>query len=226
MTFSKISGQKSLHILRRSPQWAVVQRFLETSEPEYTFPRSLTSDDRDTVRQIAQHFDCKFKVITEGNEKEIKIFKPDYSVFETIEAEQSSKQQQVEELKDDILRLQLCLSLAQKTLSRDQAKIKFLTRETEIFKKHLKAPLDKMLALKLEHSKKKIPDDGICSACDKSQVANAVYPCSHIFCKECACKFLTERECGACSSTVDGQLPIEQTDEPEAKRPRYFQVLY
>ena len=185
-----------------------------------TFPRSISADDRETVRQIAQHFDFTYKVLTEGNEKEIRVFKPDFSRFEQVEAAQDLKSKEIDSLKDALLNSHFCLGLTQATLNRDQHKLKLLAKEVELLKRLVKDPLNKDVGRKLEHfhADHQTSSDA-CSRCDKHNVSHAVFPCGHIFCKSCADEARSSRECYACAGTVEGVLEIENpVAEPEPKR--------
>lgn len=187
-----------------------------------TFPRSLSADDRETVRQIAQHFDCTHKVISEGNEKEIKVFKPDFTRFEVVEAEQDAKTQEIDFLKDQLLNAHLCLGLTQSTLSRDQRKCRVLAKEVELLHRLVKDPRNHELAQKLDDLKKsnfKIGDE--CSRCERHIISHAVFPCGHVFCKTCADEARSSLDCGACGGTVEGVLEIQDAvTEPEPKKSR------
>jgi len=157
------------------------------------------------VRQIAQHFDCRFKVASDGNEKEISIMKPDFTIFEVKEAEQDAKSKEIESLKDALLQSQLCLGLTQKTLSVEQRRNQLLTREL----------------MKRSDSGQSIPRRERmhdCTHCETRQVSHAVFPCGHLFCGACAEEARLDRSCHACSEAVEGVLLMES--QPESKKAR------
>jgi hypothetical protein len=81
-----MSGQKPLHFLRSTRFWQTVRDFLDDPSAEtLELPRTITSAERDQVRQICKHFDIPFKVFGEGSEKYMVIRKPDFSYFEAVE---------------------------------------------------------------------------------------------------------------------------------------------
>jgi hypothetical protein len=189
-----------------------------------TFPLSLTADDREAVRQIAMHFDCKYKVFADGNEKEIKIMKPDFTSFNVIEAEQDAKTREIESLKDALLQCQLCLSLTQKTLSSEQRSNKLLSKEALLRKRLSQDPGSDAIIKQLDalkDSPRKLKST-FCSHCDKLDVSHAVFPCGHLFCQPCAEEARIDRDCHECSGTVEGVLVMEiASQEPhEPKRQR------
>jgi len=68
----------------------MVQNFMDnesSNEESLQLPPSITSAERDQIRQICKHFDLPFKVFGEGTEKYMVIRRPDYSYFANAEKE-------------------------------------------------------------------------------------------------------------------------------------------
>ena len=85
-SLQSMSGQKPLHFLRSTKWWSIVQTFLDDSDTQiFELPRTVSSADRDQIRQICKHFDVPFKVHGEGTEKFMVLCKPDFSYFEQVE---------------------------------------------------------------------------------------------------------------------------------------------
>lgn len=88
-----MSGQKSLHFLRSTKYWSMLQKFLDDPVTDVLeLPRSVTSAERDQVRQICKHLDLPFKVFGEGTEKYMVVRKPDFSYFAQVEQQSAAEQ--------------------------------------------------------------------------------------------------------------------------------------
>jgi len=71
----------------------MLQKFLDDPVSDVLeLPRSVTSAERDQVRQICKHLDLPFKVFGEGTEKYMVIRKPDFSYFAHVEQQSTSEQ--------------------------------------------------------------------------------------------------------------------------------------
>ena len=88
-----MSGQKSLHFLRTTKYWSMLQKFLDDPVSDVLeLPRSVTSSERDQIRQICKHLDLPFKVFGEGTEKYMVVRKPDFSYFAHVEQNSAAEQ--------------------------------------------------------------------------------------------------------------------------------------
>lgn len=71
----------------------MLQKFLDDPVSDVLeLPRSVTSAERDQVRQICKHFDLPFKVFGEGTEKYMVVRKPDFSYFAQVEQQSAAEQ--------------------------------------------------------------------------------------------------------------------------------------
>ena len=71
----------------------MLQKFIDDPVSDVLeLPRSVTSAERDQVRQICKHLDLPFKVFGEGTEKYMVVRKPDFSYFAHVEQQSASEQ--------------------------------------------------------------------------------------------------------------------------------------
>ncbi len=71
----------------------MLQKFIDDPVSEVLeLPRSVTSAERDQVRQICKHLDLPFKVFGEGTEKYMVVRKPDFSYFAQVDQQSTDEQ--------------------------------------------------------------------------------------------------------------------------------------
>ena len=175
----------SLHILKRSPLYLQIHRFIDSSDDKLVLPSSLSFDEREIAKQIADHFDCRTR---QSPSKDLVIFKPDLSHLETeIVADESIEE--IERLKDELVNVQLCLSLTQRRLAHEQLK-----SNTKLDAK--------------DESSDLIP---LCSNCEEQKVSHAVFPCAHLYCLGCCEKFIELKKC-RCEAIVEGLMLMQSIE--------------
>ena len=152
----------------------MVQQFLDDgSQPTLTLPKSVTSAERDTVRQICKHFDVPFKVHGEGTEKFMVLRRPDYSYFDEAEAAQSallSDKAEVERLRKLVLQLSNDVNVA-----RIKANLMKHQMTTEAERETAEAAVEVLIQSRT----------GCCSICCERVATRMSTDCGHSCCAEC-----------------------------------------
>lgn len=199
-----MSGQKSLHFLRSTKYWSLVQQFLDDpSQETLSLPRSVTSGDRDQIRQICKHFDVPFKVHGEGSEKFMVLRKPDYSYFDEAEklvSDQFASAADVEKFK------QLAIKLSRE-LCNERIKFDIFLHqsiENEHKRESTKADVEYKASTKL----------GYCPVCAERYVARLNEVCGHTTCREC----WDITRCAFCDGPMGDYIELADNAEVKAEQ--------
>ena len=181
----------------------MVQNFLDDETQEtLTLPGSVTASERDQIRQICKHFDVPFKVHGEGSEKYMVLRKPDFSYFESAEAEQRAE---YEAEQSEISRLRKLVLQMSEDINLERVKTNYIKNKfaTEIERETAESDVRIIANEKRE----------ICGICCERSVARLSVVCGHSCCSEC----FDVARCPLCESEVGEILELGKND---SKKPR------